>query len=117
MEWAWLILGGAGVGIVGILVWRSIHGFGQEIEAGRAGELFVLQRERLHDEFFDAASATGKPRGLRWTRCEFNGELELARDRRSRQIMALVPVTIQFEAVEGGDMEGLPAVGNLRHAT
>jgi len=28
-----------------------------------------------------------------------------------------VPVTIQFEAIEGGDMEGLPAVGNLRNAS
>ena len=33
------------------------------------------------------------------------------------QLLALVPVTIEFEAVEGSDMEGLPAVGNLRNAT
>jgi len=26
-------------------------------------------------------------------------------------------VTIQFEAIEGSDMEGLPAVGNLRNAS
>jgi len=29
----------------------------------------------------------------------------------------LVGVTIQFDAIEGSDMEGLPAVGNLRHAS
>ncbi len=28
-----------------------------------------------------------------------------------------MPVTIRFEAVEGGDMEGVAAVGNLRQAT
>jgi len=28
-----------------------------------------------------------------------------------------VAVTIQFEAIEGSDMEGLPAVGNLRNAS
>ena len=31
--------------------------------------------------------------------------------------MALVGVTISFEAIEGGDMEGLEAVGNLRNAS
>jgi len=31
--------------------------------------------------------------------------------------VALVPVTIQFEAIAGSDMEGLPAVGNLRNAS
>ena len=39
------------------------------------------------------------------------------RDRQHGQIAALVGVTIQFEAVPGGDMEGLPAVGNLRNAS
>jgi hypothetical protein len=29
----------------------------------------------------------------------------------------LVPVTVRFEAVPGSDMEGLPAVGNLRNAS
>ena len=43
--------------------------------------------------------------------------MEFARDRRSGELAALVPVTIQFEAVEGSDMEGLPAVGNLRNAS
>jgi hypothetical protein len=32
-------------------------------------------------------------------------------------LAALVAVTIQFEAIEGSDMEGLPAVGNLRNAS
>ena len=29
----------------------------------------------------------------------------------------MVPVTISFEAIEGSDMEGVAAVGNLRNAT
>jgi hypothetical protein len=32
-------------------------------------------------------------------------------------LLALVPVTIAFEAIEGGPMEGVEAVGNLRTAT
>jgi hypothetical protein len=64
-----------------------------------------------------AASASGKPRGLRWVHCGFEPELTFARERLTKQLVGLVPVTIQFEAVEGSDMEGLAAVGNLRNAT
>ena len=32
-------------------------------------------------------------------------------------LAALAGVTIQFEAIEGGDMEGVAAVGNLRNAS
>jgi hypothetical protein len=116
MEWPWFVLGGIGLGAV-VLLWRPLRGFGREIQLGRARELFVLQRERLQEEFFQAASASGKPRGLRWKKCDFDGTQELAHDRHSRQILALVPVTISFEAIEGGDMEGVAAVGNLRQAT
>lgn len=99
------------------MVWRPARLFGQEIQAERARELFRLQRERLEAQFLPAAAATGKPRGLRWMECSFDVIFELARDRRTRQIVGFVPVTIRFEAVEGSDMEGLPAVGNLRNAT
>ena len=38
-------------------------------------------------------------------------------ERQTGRLAALVAVTVQFEAIEGGDMEGLPAVGNLRNAS
>ena len=41
----------------------------------------------------------------------------MARERVGGQIVALVPVTVSFEAVEGGAMEGVEAVGTLRYAT
>jgi hypothetical protein len=83
---------------------------------------FGSARQRLHGEFFTAASASGKPRGLRWKALDWSvaeklPEPTLARDRKTGEIVALVPVTIQFEAVAGSDMEGLPAVGNLRNAS
>ena len=59
----------------------------------------------------------GKPRGLRWKACDWNGPLAFARERRTGHLAALAGVTIQFEAVEGSDMEGLPAVSNLRDAS
>jgi hypothetical protein len=78
---------------------------------------FRKQREQLEGQFFQAAASSGKPRGLRWSRCEWGSAIELARDRKTGQLLALVGVTISFEAIEGGDMEGLAAVGNLRNAS
>jgi hypothetical protein len=88
----------------------------------RARERFREQRDRLHADFFAAASNSGKPRGLHWkgldwTVAEKLPDPTLARDRGTGEIVALVPVTVRFEAVAGSDMEGLPAVGNLRNAS
>jgi hypothetical protein len=74
-------------------------------------------RRAIETEFFEKASASGKPRGLRWVACDFHdGEL-LAFDRVSGEIYALRGVTVRFEAVAGGGMEDVEAVGNLRFAT
>ncbi len=83
----------------------------------RARRLFSRQRQRLELQFFQAAAASGKPRGLRWKAVDWEPGVEFARERDSGRLAALVGVTIQFEAIEGGDMEGLPAVGNLRNAS
>lgn len=107
----------AALGLVGLLTWRWFHRAGREIQVHRMLEAFALQRPRLESLFFEAAVHSGKPRGLRWKHCEFDPHLELVRDRDTSEVLALVPVTIAFEAVEGSDMEGLPAVGNLRAAS
>jgi hypothetical protein len=99
------------------LIWRPLRSFGRDVQLARARELFALQRELLHERFYRAAAATGKPRGLRWAECQWDGQVEFARDRRTGQLAALVAVTIRFEAIPGSDMEGLPAVGNLRNAS
>jgi hypothetical protein len=118
MEWWWLVAAAVVVG-AGLLVWlwQPLRSFGREVQVERARELFRLQRERLEGQFQSAAAASGKPRGLRWKDCAFEDALELARDKRSGQIVALVPVTIEFEAVEGGAMEGWHAVGIPRNAS
>lgn len=117
-NWLWM---GAAVavilGVLAIIVRRPLRRMGRELISARARESFQLQRERLESIFFQAASSTGKPRGLRWTRCEFEQTMDLARDQRSSQLLALVPVTISFEAIGGSAMEGVEAVGNLRSAT
>jgi hypothetical protein len=118
MFWLWIAVAILLLGMAALLLgWRPLRSLGKEIQGERARELFVLQRERLEAKFATAAAATGKPRGLRWKDCSFERDIELARDRRTGQLLALVPVTIQFEAIAGSDMEGLPAVGNLRNAS
>jgi hypothetical protein len=83
----------------------------------RALKQFARNRQALESDFVRAAEATGKPRGLAWKECGFQGDFLLARDRANGHFVALVGVTISFEAIEGGGMEDVEAVGNLRAAT
>jgi hypothetical protein len=103
MEWPWVVL------------WRLLRGRGGQVRQARA--MFRRQREHLEAMFFQAAASSGKPRGLRWVECEWESGVEFARERATGNLAALVGVTVRFEAVEGSDMEGLPAVGNLRNAS
>jgi len=109
----WLII----LAIVGLLFVFWLIGMAPVIQRERARELFRLQHERLEVLFLTHVRLTGSPRGLIWQSCTFVGPALLARDRHSRQIIAFVPITIQFEAEPEGDMVELPAVGQPRHAT
>jgi hypothetical protein len=102
MAWRWLTF------------WRLFRS-GPSVEQAR--RLFPQQREHLEWQFFQAVSASGKPRGLRWKAIDWESSVTFARERASGRLAALIGVTIQFEAIEGGDMEGLAAVGNLRIAS
>jgi hypothetical protein len=113
----WIVATVAVALVVTVLCWRPLRRFGKQVQVERASESFRLQRERLEAQFVLTASATGKPRGLLWKDCQFDGAAEFVRDRHTGEIAALVGVTIQFEAIPGGDMEGLPAVDNLRNAS
>jgi hypothetical protein len=115
--WLWWVVGLAVLLGLFLLLRRPVRQFGRLVQSERARELFKLQRERLEARFLAAAAASGKPRGLRWKECQWESGAEFVRERRTGQIAALVGVTIRFEAVEGSDMEGLPAVGNLRNAS
>jgi hypothetical protein len=112
----WLIGGLVLAGVLGLmLLWGFLSTRGPAVELARRH--FQQQREHLEAKFFTAAAASGKPRGLRWKGCDWGEQIEFARDRRTRQLVALAGVTISFEAIAGSDMEGLPAVGNLRSAS
>ena len=99
------------------LVWAILRPtlFTRRIE--RALRQFVHDRDALEAAFFQAAAASGKPRGLAWKQCAFQQGVVLARDRANGELVGLVGVTIGFEAIEGGGMEEVEAVGDLRAAT
>ncbi len=118
MPWGWILSGVAGtVFIVVVLGWRPFSAALREIRTERARELFHLQRERLEAKFFDLASRADKPRGLRWVDADWEDAVSLVRERRSGDMVALVGITVSFEAVPGGGMEDNPNVSNLRDAT
>jgi hypothetical protein len=89
----------------------------RETSLADARKDFHVRREYLEAKFFELASSSGKPRGLEWVGIEFDDDVAYARDRQSSELVALVAVTIRFEAIEGGGMEEVEAVGNLRAAT
>lgn len=114
----WIFAAIAGIlGIVFVLVWPSLRNRRQTRHLLRARERFQRRREWLEARFMTLVERSGKPRGLRWVNCDFDDEVAFARDRSTGRLRALVGVTIQFEAIEGGGMEDVEAVGNLRAAT
>ncbi len=103
--------------VVAYFVWVGLRPTIAARRAEKALRQFVSSREGLESAFFQAAAASGKPRGLAWKQCAFQEEVVMARDRGNGDLVGLVGVTIGFEAIEGGGMEDVEAVGNLRAAT
>ena len=114
MPWLWLLLPAALL-VVALVVY--VWGRGPRLTVPQIQKQFLQQREHLEAAFFASAAASGKPRGLRWKNCEWESEVAFARERGTGRLAALVAVTIAFEAIEGGEMEGVAAVGNLRNAS
>jgi hypothetical protein len=109
-----------GVALVGLgigLGWLVRRFMRKRPDIPTAQARFRAGHRELETSFFQAAAASGKPRGLRWKACEWDGTVEFAREKHTGNLAALAGVTIQFEAIEGGDMEGVAAVGNLRNAS
>jgi hypothetical protein len=101
---------------LGMILWRRLSGQRRR-NLQNARQLFYRRREWLEAEFLKLASQSGRPRGLAWTNCDFENGVQFAKDRASGQLRALVAVTIGFAAIEGGGMEDVEAVGDLRAAT
>lgn len=116
--WMWIALGAALLLVVlGAVLWRPMRAARFAAAYTRARQEFHRQREWLEVRFFEAAARSGRPRGLTWTNCDFDDDVAYARDRHTFALSAFVGVTISFEAIKGGLMEDVEAVGNLRAAT
>jgi hypothetical protein len=115
-HWYWLLPIGVALGL-GCFAWYRARKQRPQRQFESARAMFQHQRADLLSQFFQVASTSGKPRGLRWKQCQWSDLIAWVRDKQTGQLMALVGVTIAFEAIEGGDMEGLEAVGNLRNAS
>jgi len=102
--------------LVAALVWGPLKKRRQAREMQRAMQAFKIQRELLEAKFFDLARSLGKPRGLRWIDCDWLDSVTFARDLNDGLLTAFLAVNISFEAIEGGDMEDVAAVGNIREA-
>jgi hypothetical protein len=115
--WYWLVPLLIALGGLTYLFWRVGRAGSPQAHLQAARESFRQDRLKLEAQFLQTAAASGKPRGLRWKGCQWSELIEWVRDKQTGQLMALVGVAISFEAIEGSDMEGLAAVGNLRNAS
>jgi hypothetical protein len=115
----WVILGAAvAAGVALSIWWARKHSVCHRLrQMANAQRQFYGMREQLEAKFLDTASRSGRPRGLHWTDCEFENDVTFARDRQSGRLCAFVAVTIKFEAMLGGGMEEVEAVGNAKFAT
>jgi hypothetical protein len=118
--WLWVgtgtLLAGSIVCLALVYLWPRISGR-PAASFDQARSSFHRRREWLEARFLTLAAQSGKPRGLRWADCDFENSVAFARDRKTRRFRALVAVSIQFEAIEGGDMEHVEAVANRKAAT
>jgi hypothetical protein len=119
MGYLWIIVALAVIVIIGFAAVTSKRRRAARAVADRERAIreFSEQRDDLTGLFLRTAGSTGKPRGLRWTGCELSGAPLFAVDDATGELIALVGATVSFAAIEGGGMEEVEAVGNLRSAT
>lgn len=112
--WQSLLIVAAVLAAAGLLAVRPLARWTRKREARAAMAQFRQRREFLEAKFFELASTLGKPRGVRWKVCDWQPDVTFARDRQTGMITAFVSVNVNFEAIEGGDMEEVEHVGLLR---
>ena len=78
---------------------------------------FTDNQSNLQERFFSIVSQSGKPKGLIWKSCKFDETTMWVIEKQSANLHALLSTVIHFDAVPGGPMEDVEAVGNARIAT
>ncbi|MBS0205558.1 MAG: hypothetical protein JSS49_21860 [Planctomycetes bacterium] len=116
MLWIWILGSAAALLVLVALTAVPLAKRWRQREVHVAMRQFKVQREQLEAKFMDLAQSIGKPRGLRWLDSDWLSAVTFARDRQSGLITAFAGINIRFEAIEGGDMEDVAAVGTIRDA-
>ena len=78
---------------------------------------FIDNQSILQQHFFSIVSHSGKPKGLTWKSCKFDEATIWVIEKQSANLHALLSTVIHFDAIPGGPMENVEAVGNARIAT
>ena len=94
------------------LMMSSLRGDSPELACRR----FQMHLQQLQTDFQERASISGKPRGLKWAKCDWLNQQQLVRDRSSGMLTMLAGINIHFEAIPGGEMEDVEAVSTVRDA-
>ncbi len=118
--WQWfglVLIAAVGITACFVIARRKSHLRCLAAQCEHGKQQFRHRREWLEAKFLTLASASGKPRGLLWKNCDFDNGITFARDRHSGELQALIAITIQFAAEQGGGMEHVEAVNRLRAAT
>lgn len=80
----------------------------------RLDRQFVIRQEELQRAWFEKASSSGRPRGLRWEGSQWLGARVLLRERQTGHWWMLSGVNLSFSAIPGGGMEEVAAVSQLK---
>jgi hypothetical protein len=84
-----------------IAIWlilkRPIRLFVEDLHVDTAREQFRLQRERLEARFVSALAKLDASEGLRWEEANWHDEIFWARDRQTRNLLALVGVHFDLD--------------------
>jgi hypothetical protein len=95
------------------LLLQRLRGAGPDVALLR----FDRHADELQKSFFQMAASSGKPRGLKWVRCDWQEQRALFTEPGSGLLTLVVGVSVSFEAIEGSDMENVAAAGDLRDAS
>jgi len=104
---------GSWIGLAVMLVWDAVR----KPDFARMIEAYSSIATALRHQFLQTAAASGMPRGLKWLSAESLGEPIFVYDRASREMLALVPLLVQFEPLPGSDLEDVPQAREPRPVT
>jgi len=110
MNWLWLMPAVLvpGVAAAFLLSYRRLRLFGHHVHIERAQQLFLMQRERLQEQFSRAAAVAGMGEPY-----EFEQDVTFVRERRTGHILALVELRLgNTGAADGTTPVGTPRKGS-----